>query len=145
MLNQQESLGLRRYLVARACTLAAIGDQELTHATELGIPELNGSTDKHWSLTQRAALLCRDAKPHEAIPILERSPQSSPKPDHHIITWAWLARAHLSLGEKDTAEIWLAKAADWLDQSDTKPEGVHLHDWLEAQILRRECETELAQ
>lgn len=145
MLDLQEGVVLRRYLVARACTLAAVGDQYLAHATELGIPELNGSTDEHWSLTQRAALLCRDGRPREAIPILERSLQSSSKPEHHIVTWAWLARAHLSLSEHDTAKTWLGKVADWLDQSDTKPKNIHLHDWLEAQILRREVEAELAQ
>lgn len=144
MLEHCESAGLRRFLVARACTLATVSDQKLVRAAELGTTELDNYADRHWSLRQRAALLCRDARPREAIPILERSLEASSEPEHHIVAWAWLARAHLSLGEHDTAKTWLAMAAEWLDQSDTKPESIHLHDWLEAQILRRECETELA-
>lgn len=144
MLEQCESAGLRRFLVARACTLAAVSDQELAQAAELGTPELDTYPDYHWSLRQRAALLCRNGRPREAIPILERSLEATSKPEHHIVAWAWLARTHLSLGERDTAKIWLDKAADWLDQSDTKPKSIHLHDWLEAQILRHECETQLA-
>jgi len=140
MLDRQESLGLRRFLVARACTLAAASGQEVARAAKLGMQELDQYADHHWSLTQRAALLCRDGRPREAIPILERSLESSSEPKHRIVTWAWLARAHLSLGEQVTAKTWLAKAAVWLDQSDTRPEGIHVHDWLEAQILRREVE-----
>jgi len=143
MLERQESAGLRRYHVARACTIAPIADQELAKASELGIVELDRYADSHWSLTQRAALLCREGKPREAIPILERSLQAASKPEHRIVTWAWLARAHLSLGEHDTAKIWLGTVAEMLDQSGTKPEEIHLHDWLEARILRRECEAEL--
>ncbi len=144
MLEHCESAGLRRFLVARACTLAAVSGPELARAAELAMPELDNDADHHWSLRERAALLCRDGKHGEVIPFLERSLQSSSRPEHQIVTWVWLARAHLILEEHDTAKIWLGKAAEWLDQSDIKPEGIHLHDWLEAQILRRECETELA-
>lgn len=144
MLELQESAKLRGDLVARACTLSKVSKQALAHAMALGFPELEKSSDSHWSLTQRAALLCRDGRPREAISFLERSLHASSKPEHHAVTWAWLARAHLSLGEHDTAKIWLGKAADWLDQSDIKPEGIHLHDWLEVMVLCRECEAELA-
>ncbi len=144
MLERCESAGLRRFLVARACTLAKVSDQELRQAAILGMPELDRYADHYWSLTQRAALLCREGKHREAIPLLEKSVEASAKPEHGIVTWVWLSRAHLSLGEYDTAKIWLGKAADWLDQSDVKPENIHLHNWLEAQILRREIEMELA-
>lgn len=144
MLDRCESAELRKFLVARACTLATVSDQELAWAAELGMTELDNYADRHWSLRQRAALLSRDGRHREAIPILEQSLQSTPKPEHHIVAWAWLALAHLSLGEHDIAKSWLAKVTDWLDQSDTKPDGMHLHDWLEAQILRHEVEAELA-
>jgi tetratricopeptide (TPR) repeat protein/tRNA A-37 threonylcarbamoyl transferase component Bud32 len=144
MLELQESAGLREYLVGRACTIGTVSAQDLVRAKELATPELDLQADGHWSLTQRAAFLCRDGRSREAIPILERSLQVSAQPEKLILTWVWLARAHLSLGEHDPAKTWYGKAADWLDQSDTKPEGIHLHDWLEALILRRECEAELA-
>jgi hypothetical protein len=48
------------------------------------------------------------------------------------------------MGQHDAARIWLGKVAEMLDQSDVKPEGIHIHDWLEAQILRREVQTELS-
>ncbi len=143
MLELQESEGLRAYLVGRACTIGMASAQDLARATELATPELDLQADGHWSLTQRAAFLCRDGRSREAIPILERSLQASALPEKLILSWVWLARAHLSLGEHDTAKTWLAMAADRLDQSDTKPEGMHLHDWLEAQILRLEVESEL--
>jgi tetratricopeptide (TPR) repeat protein len=144
MLERCESVNLRRFLVARACTLAKVSNQELMQATILAMPELDRSTDRFWSLTERAALLCREGKHREALPLLEKSVEVSSNPEHAIVTWVWLSRAHLSLGEHDTAKIWLGKAADWLDQSDIKPENIHLHNWLEAQILRHEIETELA-
>lgn len=144
MLGLQESVGLLKTPIARACTIATVSARELALAAELVLPVLDKDADSHRSLTRRAALLCRDGRQREAIPILEQSLQSSSKPEQSIVTWVWLSRAHLSLGEHDTAKIWLEKAADWLDQSNTKPEGIHLHDWLEAQILRHECEAELA-
>jgi len=144
MLARCESADLRRYLVARVCTFATVSDQELTRAIELSMQELDQYADHHWSLTQRAALLCREGRYGEGITVLQRSVSSTSRPGHHVVAWAWLARAHLSQREQGTAKIWLAKAADWLDQSDIKPEGIHLHDWLEAQILRREVEAELA-
>ncbi len=144
MLARCESADLRRFLVARACTFAAVSDQELTRAIDLSMPELDQYADHHWSLTQRAALLCRQGRYGDAISVLQQSVSSTSQPGHHVVAWAWLARAHLALGEHDDARMWLGKSAEWLDQSVTRPEGIHLHDWLEAQILRREVESELA-
>ncbi len=145
MLELPESPGLLKTPIARACTIATVSVEELMHATERVNAILDKDPENQRSLARRAALLCRNGRQSEAIPMLERSLQLSSDPEKLIVTWVWLSRAHLSMGEHDTAKIWLAKAADWLDQSDIKPEGVHLHDWLEAQILRREVEYELAQ
>ncbi|MGP1308703.1 MAG: protein kinase domain-containing protein [Phycisphaerales bacterium] len=144
MLELENIDWLSRVFVARACTIATVSDQELAHATTLVLPVLDKNADSQRSLTLRAALLCRNGQQREAIPLLERSLEVSSDPEQHIVTWAWLSRTHLSLGEHDAAENWLEKVADLLDQSDTKPEGIRLHDWLEAQILRREVEYDLA-
>lgn len=144
MLDLQESAGLREYLVGRACTIGTVPAPDLVRAKELATPELDLQADGHWSLTQRAAFLCRAGRSQEAIPVLERSLQVTAQPEKLILTWVWLARAHLSLGARDAAITWHGKASDWLDQSDSKPGGIHLHDWLEAQILLREVEAEFA-
>jgi tetratricopeptide (TPR) repeat protein len=119
-------------------------DQELARAAELGIPELDLHADTYWSLTQRGALLCRQKKHREAIHVLQQSLQSNSNPEDCIITWVWLSRAHLSIGEEEAAREWLGKASRWLDQSKTKPEEIHLHNWLEALTLRRELDATLA-
>ncbi len=141
MLEHRESAGLRKFLVARACTLGIVSVQELARASEMCLPELDQSADSYWSLTQRAALLCRKGKHREALPILEQAVESSTKPEHNIITWVWLSRVQLGLGNHDAAKLWLRKATSYLDQSTAKPEEMHLHNWLEAQILCREVET----
>jgi serine/threonine protein kinase len=145
MLERCESAGLRRFLVARACTLAIVSDQQLTRAAELGKPELDLHADSYWSLTEQGALLCRQGKHLEAIPVLKRSLGSSSRPEECIITWIWLSRAHMGLREFDTARMWFNKTATYLDQSAGRPEALHIHDWLEAQILCREVQTILAQ
>ncbi len=143
MRERCESNGIRRFLVARACTLATISDTGLTRATELGMPELDQHADSYWSLTQRGALLCRKGQHGEAISVLKQSLLSCSSSEDCIVSWVWLSRAHLSLGEHDAARMWLDKAAAFLDRSVTKPRAIHLHNWLEAQILLREVETEL--
>ncbi len=138
MLERCEKDNFRRFLVARACTLARGTDQELARAAELGMPELDLHAATFWSLTQRGALLCRQKKHREAITVLEQSLRSNSRPEDCIVTWGWLSRANLSLGEHDAAKLWLGKATSYLDQSAAKPEAIHLHNWLEAEILRRE-------
>lgn len=144
MRERCESDGIRRFLVARACTLATISDEELRRATELGMPELDRYSENNWSLTERGALLCRKGQYREAIPILNQSLLSYSRQEECIVSWAWLSLAHLNLGEHDAARMWLDRATPFLDRSATKPQAIHLHDWLEAQILRRELETILA-
>jgi hypothetical protein len=65
-----------------------------------------------------------------------------------VLNWLWLALAHQRLGEAEEARRWLGKATVWLDQyRDGMPArgeaevGLHLHNWLEAHVLRREAES----
>jgi tetratricopeptide (TPR) repeat protein len=62
-----------------------------------------------------------------------------------------LALAHHRLGKAEEARRWLGKAQAWLDQygdgmsSRAEEElGLHLHNWLEAHVLRREAEALLS-
>lgn len=140
MLERCESAGIRRFLVARACTLSIVTDQQLIRAAELGKPELDLHADSYWSLNEQGALLCRQGKHSEAIRVLKRGQKSSSRPEDCIITWIWLSQAYAGRGENETARMWLSKTATYLDNSSAKPEALHLHDWLEAQILCREVQ-----
>ena len=64
-----------------------------------------------------------------------------------MLNWLWLALAQQRLGRADEARRWLGKAQAWLDRyragmpanAEAKL-GLHLHNWLEAHVLRREAE-----
>jgi eukaryotic-like serine/threonine-protein kinase len=144
MVDRSENAGLRAFLVARACALGPAQAEDIAHAGRVGLQELDAHAEAHWSLTQRGALAFREAKISQAIGLFEESLKTDPDPHHALINWLWLARAHLSLGNRDAAMVWFTKACDWLDQSNGPPGGIHLHDWLEALVLRREMEAVLA-
>jgi hypothetical protein len=64
-----------------------------------------------------------------------------------VLNWLWLALANQRLGKAEEAARWLGKAQAWLDQygegmpgGAEEEQGVHLHNWLEAHVLRREAE-----
>jgi serine/threonine-protein kinase len=143
--------GLRPYHVARACTLApnAAGDTELP----IGLieNELQGSAQQFWSLTERGALAYRAGQFPAAAGFAEQSLRADSKPGRAVVNWLWLALANHRLGKPEEARRWLGKAQKWLDQfGDGMPPraeeelGLHLHNWLEAQILRREAEALLS-
>jgi tetratricopeptide (TPR) repeat protein len=138
--------GPRSYHVARACTLApdAIAEPELPG--RLAEKELHGSRE-FWSLTEQGALAYRASRFHEAVPLFEQSLRANPKPGAAILNWLWLALARQRLGKAEEARRWVSKAQAWLDQyPDGMPAGaeqklgLHLHNWLEAHVLRREAE-----
>jgi hypothetical protein len=63
-----------------------------------------------------------------------------------------LALAYQRLGQSEEAQRWLSKAQTWLDQyrdgmlaRAEQGLGLHLHNWLEAQVLRREAEAHISQ
>jgi tetratricopeptide (TPR) repeat protein len=145
--------GLRSYHVARectrACTLApnAVADKSLPG--RLAEMELQGSRE-FWSLTEQGALAYRAGRFQDAVPLFEQSLRTNPKPGAAVLNWLWLALAHQRLEKAEEARRWLGKAQAWLDQyGDGMPAraeaevGLHLHNWLEAHVLRREAETVL--
>jgi hypothetical protein len=92
-------------------------------------------------------LAYRAGRFHEAVPLFEQSSRANPKPGAAVLNWLWLALAHQHLGKAEESRRWLIKAQAWLDQySDGMPAGaeqelgLHLHNWLEAHVLRREAE-----
>jgi tetratricopeptide (TPR) repeat protein len=138
--------GPRAYHAARACTLAPDAVSDAALPARLAEKELQGSRE-FWSLTEQGALAYRAGRFREAVPLFEQSLRANPKPGAAVLNWLWLALANQRLEKAEEARRWLGKAQAWLDQyGDGMPAhaeaevGLHLHNWLEAHVLRREAE-----
>jgi tetratricopeptide (TPR) repeat protein/tRNA A-37 threonylcarbamoyl transferase component Bud32 len=138
--------GLRSYHVARACTLAPHAVADMSLPGRLAERELQGSRE-FWSLTEQGALAYRAGRFQEAVPLFEQSLKADARPGRAVLNWLWLALANQRLGKAEEARRWRGKAQAWLDQyGDGMPAraqaevGLHLHNWLEAHVLRREAE-----
>jgi serine/threonine-protein kinase len=138
---------IRAYHVARACTLAPDSIADLSLVDRIADKELGESAQQFWSLTEQGALAYRAGRFEDAVPLFERSVLANRKPGAAVLNWLWLAMAHQRLGKTEEAHSWLEKADKWLDQyPDGMPPnaeselGLHLHNWLEANVLRREAE-----
>ena len=110
--------------------------------------ELLSRSDTFWSLTEQGALHYRAGRFPQAVALFERSLRADPMPGKAVLNWLWLALAQQRLGTSEEARRWLGKATAWLDQyRDGMPDraeeqlGLHLHNWLEAHVLRREAES----
>ncbi len=139
--------GPRAYHVARACTLSPDTVIDTSPPGRLAEKELKESGREFWSLTEQGALAYRAGRFQEAVPFFEQSLRADAGPGHAVLNWLWLALAKQRLGEAEEARRWLNQAQAWLDQyRDGMPAraeeelGLHLHDWLEAHVLRREAE-----
>jgi serine/threonine-protein kinase len=138
---------LRAYHVARACTLASDAVADTSQPGRLAETELKAAGGQFWSLTEQGALHYRAGQFQEAVALFEQSLRASAKPGHALLNWLWLALAQQRLGKTEEARRWLEKATAWLDQyRDGMPAhaegelGLDLHNWLEANVLRREAE-----
>jgi tetratricopeptide (TPR) repeat protein len=138
---------LRAYHVARACTLAPDAVADVSVPVRLSEKELRYSAREFWSLTEQGALAYRAGRYQEAVSLFERSLQADSTPGRAVLNWLWLALANQRLGKAEEARRWLGKAQAWLDQyregMPARAEGelgLHLHNWLEAHVLRREAE-----
>ncbi len=139
--------GPRSYQMARACTLASDAVADPSLPGRLAEKELKDSARESWSLTEQGALSYRAGRFQQAVPFFERSLQADPRLGNAVLNWLWLALAQQRVGKAEEARHWLNKAQSWLDQyPDGLPAraevefGLHLHNWLEAHVLRREAE-----
>jgi tetratricopeptide (TPR) repeat protein len=142
-----QATDLRRYHVARACTLAPDSVADAAQPGRLAEKELRDSAREFWSLTEQGALAYRAGRYQEAVSLFEQSLKADATPGRAVLNWLWLALAQQRLGKAEAARRWLAKAQAWLDQyRDGMPSraeeklGLHLHNWLEAHVLRREAQ-----
>jgi tetratricopeptide (TPR) repeat protein/serine/threonine protein kinase len=139
---------LRPYLVARACTLAPLAAADVKRAARIAAGELKNPTG-HWSLTEAAALKVRAGQYADAEVLLRRCLRENPHWDGIVLAQLWLALTLHGQGKLDEARKELAPALMQLDrwgnqmptQANSGRIGLHIHDWLEAQILRREAES----
>jgi tetratricopeptide (TPR) repeat protein len=134
--------------VARACTLAPDPVVEASLPGRLAESELQGSAGEFWSLTKQGALHYRAGRFPQAVALFEQSLRVDPTPGKAVLNWLWLALAQQRLGKTDEARRWLDRSTAWLDQyRDGMPAraeeelGPHLHNWLDAHVLRREAES----
>jgi serine/threonine-protein kinase len=152
---------MRPFLVARACTLASDSDANAKMSRDLSSAELASAASFHWSLTEQGALVVRTGAPiaqtplfeqvamlHKgemSISLFERSIAAMPAPGAEILNWYWLSIVHGKLGHLEESRRWFLEAESWLDQQgqDYPRNGptmsFDLHNWLEAQVLRREA------
>jgi hypothetical protein len=133
--------------VARTCTLTPDALADASLPGRVAEKELKDSAREFWSLTEQGALAYRTGRFQAAAVFFEQSLQADPRPGRAVLNWLWLALAEQRLGKAEDARRWLNKSQAWLDQyRDGKParaeeeSGLHLHNWLEAHVLRREVE-----
>jgi hypothetical protein len=80
------------------------------------------------------------------VPLFEQSLRADPLSGRAVLNWLWLALAEQRQGRIEAARRWRDKAQAWLDRyGEGMPPraeelGLHLHNWLEAHVLRREAE-----
>jgi eukaryotic-like serine/threonine-protein kinase len=143
----QATSKMRRYLVARACTLAPNSTDDPKLPGRLSQDELMRSEAACWSLSEQAALQFRAGQFLHASSLLERSLLADGRPGPAVSNWLWLALTYQRSGNAEEARAWLKKAAAWLDQQggrmpmETYVTALHCHTWLEAHVLRQEAET----
>jgi tetratricopeptide (TPR) repeat protein len=135
---------VRGFHVARACTLAADNPNDTERASCLANEELSFNKREFWSMTEQAAIHYRAGRYAQALPLLYQSLWTEAKTGRAVINWLWLALTWQKLGKSEEARQWRDRAARWLDQCTVMPQaehlGLHMHNWLEAHILRREID-----
>jgi serine/threonine protein kinase/tetratricopeptide (TPR) repeat protein len=147
MLERCTEPDIRPYHAARACTLAADSVKDPALPAKKAEDELNRSAKDYWSLTERGALAYRAGRFDEAATLFEEGLQADIRPGIAVINWVWLSLVEHRRGKPAEARAWLEKTTKWLEQFpmgipvlDDAAQGIHLHNWLEVQILRREAE-----
>jgi serine/threonine-protein kinase len=145
---QSDRPTVRPYHVSRACTLAP-GVDECRRAALLASAELGQMPGRYAALTLRSAQDVRVGNYGPAVTRLRRGLMLYPQTawEGSVLVRLWLVLALHGQGKSDEAGKELARARRQLERwgklmptrSDATV-GLHLHDWIEAHVLRREAE-----
>jgi serine/threonine protein kinase/WD40 repeat protein/tetratricopeptide (TPR) repeat protein len=135
------------YLLARVCALGPGGLTDHAPAIRLAKRAVADNSKAPEYLHALGAVYFRAGQHERAIEALRESMAVDPKWAAQVCNWQILARAYQALGRPDEARPWSEKARVWLDGVDPKaPEkslgpisGLHAHDALACQLLRREA------
>ena len=72
--------------------------------------------------------------------------QADRKPGRAVLNGLWLSLVEHRRGRSAETQAWLEKATKWFEQypkgiplAEDDAKGLHLHNWVEAQVLRREA------
>ena len=135
----------------RACTLASESVKEAALPGQKAEGEFKQSGKAFWSLTEQGALAYRAGRYDEAAALLEQSLAADRRPGRAVLNWLWLSLVERRRGKPGQARAWLEKATKYLEQypgafpvKKAESMGLHLHNWLEAQVLCRKTEALLA-
>lgn len=139
MLTRTEEPALRGFLVARVCTLAPLSLDLVRRGASIGSAELESFGQQSWSLTVQGALSYRVGDAESALARFEESMVALRGMEHAPTNSCWIALACHDRGEANAATLALHQAAEWWHEHAVKPASVHLHDWLEANIVYREA------
>jgi tetratricopeptide (TPR) repeat protein len=139
--------GREAYLVARLGTLAPGGPEpaQLLRLAERAVQV--GPHEAHYLHTLGLAHY-RAGQYEQAVRRFRESMRANPAWEAQVVNWLGLALAHDHLGERDVARLWFARATKWIERASRpaaraepyRPCGLHEHDWLACQLLRREVE-----
>jgi formylglycine-generating enzyme required for sulfatase activity len=147
MLQRSGRRAVRPYHVARACTLAPGSVKDAALAGQASEGELRRHGGEFWSLTEQGALAYRAGRYDEAAALFRRSLEADNRRGRAVLNWLWLSLVEQRRGKPAEARAWLQKATKWLEQYPkgipVLPDdytGLHLHNWLEAQVLGREAQ-----
>ena len=131
------------FALARACTLGPGGAPEPANMVELARRAVVAMPNA-WHRHALGMAHYRAGQYREAAHwFRESSKHSSWAP---VVNWLGLSLAAKQLGNEKEARQWLDRATDWIDQTIREtprdvasPGGIHLNEWLEALVLRREA------
>jgi tetratricopeptide (TPR) repeat protein len=142
---------MRPFLVVRALTLGKMTEKQSTETQKLCAEELTNMRDRYAALTLQGALDVRAGRHAKAQAGLEQCLKTHVRWQGLLVPRLWLALALHEQGKTAEARQELERVDAllkvWGPHMPLRAYGaipLHLHDWLEAQVLHREVTKRLA-
>jgi WD40 repeat protein/tetratricopeptide (TPR) repeat protein len=134
--------------VARLCVLAPLDPRATSDAVRLARQAAEGKEAQSWHRHVLGLAYLRAGKEKEAAKWLHEALKGGEKT--LAVNWLALALVEKRRGKDREAREWLRKATDWLDKAlrempaeEAVLPALHVNEWLEALLLRREAEAAL--